>query len=454
MTDEPRRFTKQVSIVAKDDEARTATGAVLVPNEVDHQSDFLRPDGIEALHSDDVQDGVMHAAFPDAAADLVRSEVIDSAEAIGDEEFPAGTWVATRKYHDDELYGLVRDGVLAGFSIGGEVTETDTYARADLPSDVRVPDEVEPDATVTEIQDGEVTEISDVDVPAVPRADHQTVKALDKSVLDEVAGKEEFLALMADRGHDEADAERLWDYLQAQKSMTDNTDTTDGDADAPDDATKWRQFKAWLLGAPNDGTDDVTVPEVPAETAAKALEVAKQGRSLNSENREALMAAHDAIESALASDVDFRQNRFTDDPFTDFDVSEFGKAADADAVPTDKDAPSGETGDDSMSSDDSETEKSLPEQNAERLDSIEEKLDKAVDAEDAETADEAEKSRPAWADDLVDKVEANAEAIEQIGKQSGASQQLGDVADAAKSGEESVEEAKKRIFLPPSARGD
>jgi len=92
---------KTVDIKTVDEDARTATGAVLVPDELDHQQDFLRADAVQNFQADDVETGVMHSAFPDDAAALERNEVISEAEAIGGETFPPGTWVATRRYKDD-----------------------------------------------------------------------------------------------------------------------------------------------------------------------------------------------------------------------------------------------------------------------------------------------------------------------------------------------------------------
>jgi len=214
-------FQKTASIKAVDEDERTATAAVLVPTELDHQADFLRPEAVERFFSDDVETGVMHAAFPNEAATLERSEVIDEPETIGDEEFPPGTWVARRRYEDDELWQLVKDGVLTGFSIGGDIADDEEHDT--VPDDVRVPEAVPDDVAdgpVTELIDGTVNEVSDVDLPAVPRATYKG-RGLGKSVLDEVDGEEEFVELLVEqRGHSEEDARRLYAYL---------TDVKDGE---------------------------------------------------------------------------------------------------------------------------------------------------------------------------------------------------------------------------------
>jgi hypothetical protein len=205
-------FQKTVTIKAVDEEARTATGAVLVPDELDHQRDFFRPEAVERFHSEDPETGVMHAAFPDDAAEFERLEVIDESETIDGEQFPPGTLVGTRRYADDDLFALVADGVLTGFSIGGDVTAAEDHET--LPEDVRVPEAVEyEDGPVTELIDGEINEVSDVDMPAVPRATYKG-EDLGKSILEDVDGEAEFVAVMTEeRGHSEADARRLYQYL-------------------------------------------------------------------------------------------------------------------------------------------------------------------------------------------------------------------------------------------------
>lgn len=505
------RFRKTVDIKAVDADARTATGVVLEPDTLDHQGDFLRADAVANFHSPDPDTGVMHAAFPDDAATLTRNEVLADDDEIDGETFEAGQWVVTREYADDDLWQLVDDGVLTGFSIGGEIA--DAIDHDEVPEDVVIPDAVDHEAGMgaTELVDGSVDEISDVDLPAVPAA---TYKAdIGKSLFDEVDGEAEFVEIMTEqRGHDEADARELWAYVQAHadaepskadllaaldaakqdfppwpysedpsdgfeeckqdmagevddenafcaewmrealgvgpEELTQAHDMTD-DSDEPDDATKWRRFKSWLAGnTDDDGTSED--PGIDDATAAKAAEVLKQGRPLNSTNRQALMAAHDAIEAALTSDLDFRTNRFTDDPTVDFDLSEFGKSTDDDTMTdTDTDTDT-DTGDDEPP----EWAKSLietVEQNANQIDDLaarqrtveleadgetieltEAQVREAIGDDDAPVGDDA----PEWAKSLHESVQENAERIERIGTQSGLSTQLGGTENGSDDGDE------------------
>ena len=331
---EPRRFQKTVAIKATDEDERTATGAALVPNEVDRQRDFLKPAGIEAMYAPDPDDGVMHYRFADDDAELVRNEIIDEPETIGGKEYPAGSWIITRKYHDDELWALVDDGVLTGFSIGGEVSEEVERSADELGDGVTFPAEVE-FGGASEILNGYTAEISDVDIPAVPNADHAE-KSLTKNLVERAGDEESFVEMMGPRGHSEEDARRLWGHLQSPTDKAHNHDMTNDtdDPDAPplddvDDATLGKRLKGLLFGGDDgdgdgDDTDSIELVDADPITTAKALTLAKEGRTLSEANRETLMAAHDAVEAALASDMDFETNRFTDSDEYAFDVAQYG----------------------------------------------------------------------------------------------------------------------------------
>lgn len=341
------RFEKQVEIKAVNDEERVATGVVLTPWEVDRQGDWLRPEGIEAMYTPSPDDGVMHAAFPDDDAELIRNEVLTESEEIDGVEFDEGEWVIRRKYHNDELWSLVGN-ILHGFSIGGEVSEVNQWDDpAELPDEVTFPDGVEEGET-TELVNGFVEEISDVDIPAVPQATYATVKSLGKSVLDDVSSKDEFVEVMEERGHKAKDAEALWSYIQERKEagidvvdqlpdeIPENTKMDDESEPAVEDLEDedigfLKQLRNLVTKSDDDVKQD-DPPEISSAEVSKAIGVAKAGRTLSDENVRALMAAHDAIEASLATELDFRQNRFTDDPNSDFDIADFDKSADEESL--------------------------------------------------------------------------------------------------------------------------
>jgi len=516
------QFTKTATIKAVDEEERTATAAVLVPGELDHQGDFFRVPAIERFFSDDVDTGVMHAAFPDDAATLERSEIIDEPETIGDEEFPAGTWVATRRYEDDDLWELVKDGVLTGFSIGGDITDGDELEA--VPDDVVVPDAIREDVAegpITELIDGGVTEISDVDLPAVPRATYKG-RDLGKSVLEDVDGEEEFVEVMTEqRGHTEDDARRLYAYLvdvrEDNETETDTDEvanamsntTADGDAppddhseplgDTPDDATKWRRFKAWLTGS-DDGNLSPEAPDAAdAADASKAsggdgeeddddddedddeMSLGKLEKDLTPEQAEIVadaaaefVDAHgDATvgefrdwfwEMEWAEELDPDQIVALSSAFEDWHDEMAADAqivtdsfADWVAEQTDgeidlhKYAPAGDTADGPMS-DDNETNKSespaWADSLTEKVESIEKRVAEVEDhIEDGDgDAEKSLEDAPEWASSLAKKVDDLDERVESIAKQSGHSQQLGKTAD-----EEETEESN--FTLDPRKAG-
>jgi hypothetical protein len=356
-----RRFEKHVRIKATDDDEQVSTGLVLTPNELDGQLDFFDTDGVRAMYASDPDDGVMHAVFPEDDATLLRNEVLEEDEVIDSHQFDAGDWVIRRQYTNPDRWALVKSNVLNGYSIGGQVTETIEYdSVGDLPDSVTIPASVDPGSVPqkyhppTQILDGSVDEISDVDVPAVPSATHAVVKdaGLAKDIFSDVEGREEFIALMIARGATEDGADKLYDYMDgvadAEKAtltpptdeMSHQTDDDSNDLSDVDDATLGKKLKQLFFGKSETGATDTddgdAVPELSTTRTAKALYVAKEGRTLNAENREALMAAHDAIETALATDMEFRTNRFTDDPDVDFSVDDYAaKAADVEKDLTD-----------------------------------------------------------------------------------------------------------------------
>lgn len=472
-----QKFTKTVAFKAVNEEEQTATGAVLVPNEVDRQRDFLRREGVEAMFAENPDDGVMHAAFPDGAADLTRSEVVDEPIELNGEQYPAGTWVATRKYEDDDLWQLVEDGVLTGFSIGGTVDRVREYESGDVPDDVTFPDDV-PAGPATEIVDGEVNEVSDVDIPAVPRATYRELSKLGKSITEEVDGEAEFVEVMRGRGHDEADARELWDYLQTHKvaderagsrAGQDNTkmpdDTHDdgaepesseetkaadaADIDDVDDATLGSRIKS-ALGLGGGADDDVSPAAGQSEDPDGAE---KAGRTLSQSNRRAVMAAVDAqLDLLNDAGVDHGMERFTDRADFAFDLAEYGaKGSDSDEM--DKNAPAGETadGDNDMTDDtneDTEKESEAPawaESLAEKVESIEKRVDEMDEEAEAEKGlDDA----PEWASELAEKVDGLDDRVDKVSKATADTQQTGGSEETGGDGLSEKEKAKRSIFLP------
>ena len=400
-----RTINKSVRLKATDEDERTATGLVLRANELDTQLDFFDGRGIRNVHNPDPDTGVFHAVFPEEDVEIEMNRVLDEPETIDGADFEADDWVIRAKYHDDDLWSLVKDGVFAGFSVGGVVTEYEEYVSIDdLPDDVTIPDRVDPGSKAvrehywppTRIDDGEFEEISTVDIPAVPAAEMAVVKSIGaktvKKGLAESENADQFVEYMQDRGHNEYDARRVWQYLQSVKSdgplyMGNDGDTSERERDLPgsdtDDATKWKALKR-MLGV-DTGTDDGDVPEDP-DAISKAVDVIKAGRTLSEQNVHALMAAHDTIESVLSSEVEFSTNRFTDNPVVDFDVAEYNGKIDM-----------------------SDTELNGRVDNLEeKLGDIAEKVDEIADGPDDETEGEQDED-----DDDTEELEASVGSLEE-----------------------------------------
>lgn len=447
-TADTRRFRKAVSIKEMDSAEQVATGVVMVPNEIDLQRDYV-PEWVmrsleagyaKRLEDGDVSEGVMHAKFPPDDSETIETYLTESETELGGDTYPADTWVIRRKYHDDDLWQLVEDEVLGAFSIGGRITDERRLAPNEIGEDVRVPDSVTLDGPVSELRAGYINEISDVDQPAVPRANVVELKAddLEKSPLTDPESAEDFL--IDERGMDPDEARRLADYLSKGdlSNMSNKGGSGGTDLDDVDDRTLFEAIKSRVLGG-DGGTE-------------------KDSRTLNQQNLRYAMAIHDSAESLLSSEIDFSQNRFSDDPNTDFDLGEFGKSFDPESSRPD---PDGLTkalieGD----ADDVQKYMSDPnggdggneqaKKNEERLDSIEEKLEKALggsgDGEGGEGGDGTEKTLPEQNDERLESIE---EKVEEIAKHSNGSQQLGKVesdGEDEKSEKQEAIEAEKEVF--------
>ncbi len=459
MTERGEQLTKRVDYVAKDAEAQTATGVVMVPYTVDHHGDWERPatirdfaDQFDAfVDAGEADGGVMHAVWPSDWMTLERNEVLDEAETIGGDEVEAGAWVQTWQYHDDELWGLVEDDILGGHSIGADAVEWDYTGEdpEDLPDEVDVPEEVDADEYF-ELVDGIVREVSAVDIPAVPGAQILTTSkaraaTARKRVADHLGNREAFMEEMLERGHDEAAAERVWDVL-------DRAVNVEG---AGEPGAKTR-----LTNAAKAFMNELTGGSTPSTATAKSAEddddeAAKEGRTLSQSNQDSAMAAVDSNLDILEdAGVDHGMTRFTDQDGVEFDLSEhdaqeWAVADPETAAQADKDAPEGDTSDDETTMSDDEP----PEWAKDLIEQTEENAERLAEIEsgDAEKDDDPLEDAPEWAKEVVEQTEKNAERIDEISKQTGAtsSQQLG----GAEKGGDGTDSKTSGFTLDPRKAG-
>lgn len=223
MTEKAAQVTKRVTFTEKNDDEQKAAGIVMVPNKVDLHGDWERPDTIqsfaeqfEALESaGEASGGVMHAVWPDDHVELSRNEIAGEDTTVGGQGVPEGAWIQEWEFRDEDLWSLVDDGVLEGYSIGAiDVSWDGPIEQDDLPDEVAVPDDIPDGEPVWELTDGIIREVSAVDVPAVPDAMILETKAeAEKRLAEHLGNREAFIEEAMDRGHSEADAERLWEYL-------------------------------------------------------------------------------------------------------------------------------------------------------------------------------------------------------------------------------------------------
>jgi hypothetical protein len=403
-----QHYEKRVDYVAKDEDAQTATGVVMVPWTVDHHGDWERPETIEAFAAqfeafvdvDEADGGIMHAVWPSEWMTLERNETLDDPEEIGGQTVPEGAWVQTWSYHDDDLWALVEDDILGGHSIGAVNVDWEFNGTApeELPDEVSVPDEVDVEE-YWELTDGIIQEVSAVDIPAVPDAQIlSTSKAraatAEKRLADHLGNRVGFIVVAVERGHSEAEAERLWAVLDQAVSV--------------------------------DGA---------GEPGAKAK----------------LTNAATAFLNALTGSDDGR-------------MAATPEAPDGDAS-TDKNAPGGDTPDDDggteaadesdMSNDDEPPEwaKDLQEQLDEQSKRIDDALDESGNAgEEKASGEDAWEDAPEWARSLKQDVDKQAERIDAISKQTGTteSQQLGGA--ETNGGEDGQLGERQKFFIPESKR--
>ena len=483
------RFHKTAEYTAKDETRQVALGGLWVPDRVDTQGDYIRAgplrdaaeDYMRRLQRGEAGQNIMHAVDGGDKLSLVENRILESADTVGGTEFPAGSWVPGVKAHDDELWQLLEDNVFSGFSVGGEIIDATEMAVEDVPDDVHIPDGYDAD-TVTRIDEARIDEFSPVDEPAVPMARVEVLKDMGKNSA-ELADPETCHAALVARGHDEETAARICDVMhkdakqelpsevaeckdsvladnpdmteseaiaicrdrlgmaadtddpttgEASARMTDDEQPTDKATDV-DDATLGRRFRRFFFGKSN--------ADESADESDTSADAAKAGQVLSRRNANDIKAMCDHGERVLErAGVPASTTRtYNDDPNDEFTLDGHydDKAADGGVVETE-----------SMTEDTDDT-KSLAEKNSERLDSIESKLDKAIDADEdatkgSEEPADAEKSAeaepPEWAKGLTETVGELEDRVDAMSKASADTQQ-------AEGSEKADEPTEKEAFL-------
>ena len=275
MTDKKdEQLTKRVDFVAKDDDEQIATGIVMVPDKVDLQFDFAREDTIRGfadqfgdfMEVGQADGGLMHAVWPSDWMELERNEVLDEATEIGGKEAPAGAWIQSWKFNDDDLWQLVKDDILGAFSIGAIAVQWGGPYEQEELEDVDVPDEIDEEELVWELAGGTIREVSSVDIPAVPDAQVLETKAeAEKRLADHLGNRDGFVEEALERNPDwsEDDADQLWETLNSAIDV-------EGSGEPGKQSFFERIGKAAFNAFPGAGSDD--------DTPTKTSEAPDHGR--------------------------------------------------------------------------------------------------------------------------------------------------------------------------------
>ncbi|GGL55103.1 XkdF-like putative serine protease domain-containing protein [Halocalculus aciditolerans] len=445
-TESRQSLSKTVEMKAVDDERQIAVGGVLVPNKVDLQGDFVRPETIQALADDfmrrlqtggDAEGGVMHAAFPGSDdVTLAENDVLDEARTVGGKTFPAGTWLQSWKFHDDRLWRLVKSGTLAGYSIGAREVLAKEYSPDSVPAGVVVPDYHSDGEPVEEIVGGKIVEVSSVDIPAVPDAQMVSLKSADDLAKAQDAlteGMEACVTVLQDRGHGETEATELCTYLQDNTKMTDDPDGDDAGGETPE---KDVDEDAGSDGGPEKSADEAGLfarvgravfgGEKSAEEAVEAAEAEaeKAGRVLSKANRERAMTIHDEALAMVksSSQVDTSDYQaFADDPSVSYDgsgtSSKQTNSTEPDMSDKNEDEPP-------------EWAKSLIDDVEElKNDIAEEKTETEPEEGEEKSTDGEEEEMPEWAKSLQEDINETKSDLDDLAEARGKSQQIGGEGD-------------------------
>lgn len=133
---------KKIIRFQKTDAAQqVASGLIFAPMVLDSQGDYMTAEGIKAASERFMKSGRTTAVDVNHSGQPVSAFISESLIAKGDETFPAGSWLASVKIEDPDLWNMVEGGELTGFSMEGTGSKTPTTLKgkaANLLSNVEV----------------------------------------------------------------------------------------------------------------------------------------------------------------------------------------------------------------------------------------------------------------------------------------------------------------------------
>jgi hypothetical protein len=113
-------------------------GPVLTPEETDLQGDIISAEEIEsAAHGfvkGSMRPGLQHRTMLQRRdCEIVESYVTRTPATIGKASIPVGSWMLAMQVYDPTLRKAITDGVLVGFSVGGQSAHENV--KSDAPAD-------------------------------------------------------------------------------------------------------------------------------------------------------------------------------------------------------------------------------------------------------------------------------------------------------------------------------
>jgi hypothetical protein len=132
LTAKPGRTYKHQINIWKGDQQQIVYGVVLVPEQIDSQGDIIGSDEIEqAAHRFLTQyreSGLQHVGEALPSLEVIESYIAPIEMEVAGNPVPKGSWVMAVKINDPEIWQMVLDGTLTGFSIQGWANSTEEAA--------------------------------------------------------------------------------------------------------------------------------------------------------------------------------------------------------------------------------------------------------------------------------------------------------------------------------------
>ncbi|CAA2141487.1 hypothetical protein HYPP_02510 [Hyphomicrobium sp. ghe19] len=123
-----------VSIKKLDEEQQLVFGEVYAPGFPDSQGDFMKAETIQNMAHEFLRRGLVNNIDTNHNQELSGCYVVESFIAREDDSvFIPGSWVLGVKVPDPELWRMIKEGELNGFSLDGSAIQVDTVIEIEMP---------------------------------------------------------------------------------------------------------------------------------------------------------------------------------------------------------------------------------------------------------------------------------------------------------------------------------